>query len=101
MARPYVNNKRMIKCLCTRCLNCLKYLLKTVEAHIFRHGFAQSYVTWIYNGKTEVQTLNVYTQNERADVHDEMMDVMNDVVSDEHVGTCTDSYYDELFEALH
>ncbi|KAL2486709.1 Transpos assoc domain-containing protein [Abeliophyllum distichum] len=100
MARSCVNDRERIKCLCTRRLNGLSHLLKTVKAHIFRHDFAESYVTWIYHGETEVQTTNVYRQNEGAGMDDEMMDVMDDVISDEHAGTGTDGYYEKLFEAL-
>ncbi|KAL2544585.1 UDP-glycosyltransferase 74F2-like [Forsythia ovata] len=85
-ARPYVNNRRIIKRPCTRGLNGLTHPLETVEAHIFRHRFAESYVMWIYHGETEVQTANVYTQYDemKVGVEDEMMDVMDDIVGDEH-----------------
>ncbi|KAL2513067.1 myb domain protein [Abeliophyllum distichum] len=79
----------MSKCQCTKCLNDLTHPLETVEAHIFRHGFAKSYVTWLYHNETEVQTENVYTQIERVGVKD-VMDVMDDIVGDEHAGTGTD-----------
>ncbi|KAL2480704.1 Transpos assoc domain-containing protein [Abeliophyllum distichum] len=91
----------MIKCPCTRCLDGLTHQSKIVEAHIFDHSFAESYVTWTYHGETEVQIANVYTQNERAGVEDEMVNVMDNVVGDEHASTCTNGYYDELFKALH
>ncbi|KAL2492586.1 Uncharacterized protein Adt_28214 [Abeliophyllum distichum] len=84
-----------------KCLNGLTHLLEIVEAHIFRNGFAESYVTWIYHGETKVQIANVYRQNERAGVEDETMDVMDDVAGDEHVGASTDGYNDEFFETLH
>ena len=101
MARPYVNDRGRIKCPCKKCLNGLTHPLEIVEAHIFRNGFAESYVTWIYHGEIDVRTANVYRQNERDGVEDEMMDVIDDVVGDEHAGTSTDGYYDELFQALH
>ncbi|KAL2519205.1 Uncharacterized protein Adt_15452 [Abeliophyllum distichum] len=101
MTRPYVNDMRGIKCAFTRCLNGLTHPLKIVEVHIIYHSFAESYVTWIYHSETEVQTTNVYRQNERAGVEDETMDVIDDVVGDEYAGTSSNGYYDELFEALH
>ncbi|KAL2506787.1 Uncharacterized protein Adt_22408 [Abeliophyllum distichum] len=101
MVRPFINDRRRIKCPCKKCLNGLTHPLEIVEAHIFCNSFVESYVTLMYHGETEVQTVNMYRQNERAGVKDEMMDVMDDVACDEHVDTSTDGYYDELFEALH
>ncbi|KAL2491302.1 Uncharacterized protein Adt_26930 [Abeliophyllum distichum] len=101
MVRPYVNNRGRIKCLCKKCLNGLTHPLEIVEAHIFRNGFAENYVTLMYHSETDVHTTNVYRQNEKAGVEIEMMDVMDDVAGDEHAGTSTDGYYDELFQAQH
>ncbi|KAL2455731.1 RING-H2 finger protein ATL63 [Abeliophyllum distichum] len=40
-------------------------------------------------------------QNEREGMKDEMMDVMDNIVGDEHAGTGVEGYYDKLFEAMH
>lgn len=84
MAKPFVNDRGLIKCPYNRCVNNDKYQLDVLANHIFRYGFMGGYDVWIYHGENANATVtsNVPKQNKWITSIDEMFDVLDDIISD-------------------
>ena len=51
MAKPFANDRGLIRCPCNRCVNNEKHQLDVLEMHIFWYGFMAEYDVWIYYGE--------------------------------------------------
>ncbi|KAL5569490.1 hypothetical protein UlMin_026065 [Ulmus minor] len=107
MAKPFVNDRGFIKCLCRRCLNNASHQLEDLESLIFRNGFMFSYNQWIHHGQPATANAGTTVAGPSGGIHerDEMFDVLDDIISedadDDAVGgPSSNEQYDDLFAAL-
>ena len=109
MAKPFINDRGFIKFPCSHCLNNASHQLQDLESHIFRNGFMFGYNQWIYHEEPASTNAGTTVPEPEPSAgipeHDEMFDVLGDIISDDAEGDpvggqSSNEQYDDLFTAL-
>jgi len=108
MAKPFANDRGLIRCPYNKCVNNDKHQPYMLKNHIFRYGFmGRRHEVWTYHRENAnaMVTSNMLEQNEGIPDMDEMFDVLDDIISDDAevdlvTAKTSNVQYNELFEAL-
>ena len=85
MAKPFANDRGLIKCPYNRCVNNDKHQLDVLGNHIFWNGFMAGNDVRICHGKNVNATVtsNMPEQNKGIPDMDEIFDMLDDIISDD------------------